>query len=183
MTSMTRNCEKPGGEKPVGKKSVGEKSVGEKPGGKKSVGEKSGTKKNKPADVKAKISCKGVLPLTKTKVVDPPKADAAPDRDIVHELVRSSKEHFLWELFSHNMHAMITARKPFTGFENTVFESAHAEWLKQSGEESDEVRFRMAKKELSKIPGIVNCFHMFNLLFKPDSVSDEEEGGEDFLMG
>ena len=124
-----------------------------------------------------------MLPLTKTKVVDPPKADAAPDRDIVHELVRSSKEHFLWELFSHNMHAMITARKPFTGFENTVFESAHAEWLKQSGEESDEVRFRMAKKELSKIPGIVNCFHMFNLLFKPDTVSDEEEGEEDFLMG
>ena len=176
-------CKKPAGKKPVDEKSEGKKPVGEKSEGKKPVGEKSGTKKNKPIDAKAKISCKGVLPLTKTKVVDPPKADAAPDRDIVHELVRSSKEHFLWELFSHNMHAMITARKPFTGFENTVFESAHAEWLKQSGEESDEVRFRMAKKELSKIPGIVNCFHMFNLLFKPDTVSDEEEGEEDFLMG
>lgn len=146
--------------------------------------------KNVPPKKKIKTLQTAVPPTAPvTKMKKRPEFGKAPletaevfvDRDIHHELVRDTKEHFLWELFSHNMNGMISAKKPFTPFERTVFEAAYKQWKNQSDTSSEDEKFKAAMKELSKTPGIVHCFQFFNLLFKPNNTPREPE--EDYLMG
>jgi hypothetical protein len=101
-------------------------------------------------------------------------------KQIVHELANGGKAEFLWELLGTNMKAMVDARKPFTAFESTPFGAAYDEYLKDAATLSEQDRFKAAKRVLSKTPGIVHCFQMFNIMF-----SEQESGvvEDDTLMG
>lgn len=97
-------------------------------------------------------------------------------KEIVHDLVESDRVHFLWELLSQNMKAMVEAKRSFTSFESTPFEDAYKAFSELEGKPDDD-RFRSAKKVLLQTPGIKLCFQMFNLLFgkeekKPDDMDD-----------
>ena len=101
-------------------------------------------------------------------------------KEIVHDLVESERVHFLWELLSQNMNAMVEAKRPFTTFENTPFEDAFKAFSDGEGK-SDEERFRSAKRVLSQTPGIKICFQMFNLLFgKEQKIEDDVD---DLIFG
>lgn len=152
--------------------------------------QKDGQKKMSTNTAKASSS----KPLT-TTVLKPTKAPENPKKaqpqkkekiqkiigkEIVHDLVESERVHFLWELLSQNMNAMVEAKRPFTSFENTPFEDAFKVFSDGEGKTNDE-GFRSAKKVLSQTPGIKLCFQMFNLLFgKEKKIEDDVD---DLIFG
>jgi hypothetical protein len=119
---------------------------------------------------------------SKPSPVRPIKMQKLIGKELVHELTENGKGQFLWQLFSSNMAGMIEAKRAFTPIEKTPFESAHAEWMKIEGA-SDEERFRAAKKELIKTPGILHCFQLFNLMFANEATCPEPEPEDELLFG
>ena len=132
-------------------------------------------KKPKKASVEKKVSAEDKT-TAKKKTHKPEKTQKIIGKEIVHDLVESERTHFLWELLSQNMQAMVNAKRSFTPFGKTPFEEAYVAFAELKGKD-DEERFNAAKKILSKTPGVNLCFQMFNLLFgkeeeKPDDVDD-----------
>lgn len=132
-------------------------------------------KKPKKATVEKKVSAEDKT-TAKKKTHKPEKTQKIIGKEIVHDLVESERTHFLWELLSQNMQAMVNAKRSFTPFGKTPFEEAYVAFAELKGKD-DEERFNAAKKILSKTPGVNLCFQMFNLLFgkeeeKPDDVDD-----------
>lgn len=118
--------------------------------------------------------------LKKTVQKKPERTQKIIGKEIVHDLVESERAHFLWELLSQNMNAMVTAKRPFTPFGKTPFEEAFKAFMENEGKD-DEERFRAAKKILVRTPGVNLCFQMFNLLFGKEE--KETDDADELIFG
>ena len=142
------------------------------------------TKVKKPVLVKAPVATKTsmgnanagakrkISPSTNT--AKPSKTQKVICKEIVHDLASDEGAHFLWELFGNNLKGMVEANKKLTSFEDTPFFEAYEEFRKHEGLDETQ-RFRMAKKVLQKVPGIVLCFQMFNIMYKQEKDREKEE--------